>query len=88
MATTISSEVHTKMAENCTQGGRSKCQFEKMEVLQFFSQLNQAFSFGIVFWDSELIRHGNWGQLSFFHQAVLLVRLPILMLPLLEREVL
>ena len=37
--------------ENRTQDGRFKCQFEKMGVLPFFSQLNQAFSFGIVFWD-------------------------------------
>ena len=37
-----------------------------MEVLQFFSQLNQAFSFGIVVWDSKLFRHGNWGELGPF----------------------
>ena len=36
MAATISMEVGTKMAENHTQDGRFKCQFEKMEVLQFF----------------------------------------------------
>ena len=66
MAATIFLEVRTKMAENCTQDGRFKCQFEKMEVLQFFSQLNQAFSFGRVFWDSKLIRHGNWGKLGPF----------------------
>ena len=39
---------------------------EKMEVLQFFLQLNQAFSFGIVFWDSKLISHANWGKLGPF----------------------
>ena len=48
---TVSLEFRTKMAENHTQDKRFKCQFEKMEVLPFFSQLNQAFSFGIVFWD-------------------------------------
>ena len=48
MATTVSSEVRTKMAENRAQDGRLKCQFEKMEVLQFFSHLNQVLSFGIV----------------------------------------
>ena len=37
---------------------------KKMEVLQFFSQLHQAFSFGTVVWDSKLLRHGNWGQLG------------------------
>ena len=51
MVATVSSEVRTKMAENRTQDGRFRCQFEKMEVLLLFSQLNQAFSFGIVFWD-------------------------------------
>ena len=50
--------------ENRTQDGRFKCQFEKMEVLQFFSQLNQAFFFGIVFSDSKLLRHGNWDKLG------------------------
>ena len=45
MVATVSSEVRTKMAENLTQDGRFKGQFEKMEVLQFFLQLNQAFSF-------------------------------------------
>ena len=39
---------------------------KKMEVLQFFSQLNQAFSFGIVFWDSKLISDGNWGKVDPF----------------------
>ena len=48
MATIVLSEVRTKVAENCTQDGRFKCQFEKVEVLQFFSQLNQTFSFKIV----------------------------------------
>ena len=48
---TVSSEVRTEMAEDRTQDGHFRCQFEKMEVLQLFSQLNQAFSFGIVFWD-------------------------------------
>ena len=38
----------------------------KMEVLPFFSQLNQAFSFRIVVWDSKLLRHGNWGELGPF----------------------
>ena len=66
MATTISSEVRTKMAENRTQDGRFKCQFEKMEVLQFFLQLNQVFSFEIVVWDSKLLKHGNWGELGPF----------------------
>ena len=53
-------------------GGKShsrwafKCQFEKMEVLPLFSQLNQAFSFGIVFWDKKLISNGNWGKLGPF----------------------
>ena len=51
MVATVSSEVCTKMAENRTQDGRFKRQFENMEVLSFFLQLNQAFSFGIVFWD-------------------------------------
>ena len=51
MAGTVSSAVHTKMAKNHTQDGRFKRQFEKMEVLQFFSQLNKTFSFGIVFSD-------------------------------------
>ena len=55
-----------QMAENRTQDGRFKCQFEKKEVLQFFSQLNQVFSFGIVLWDSKLIRHGNWDKLGPF----------------------
>ena len=63
---TISSEVHTKMAENRTQDGRFKCQVEIMEVLQFFLQLNQVFSFGIVVWDSKLLKHGNWGELGPF----------------------
>ena len=31
-----------------------------MEFLPFFSQLNQAFSFGIVVWETKLLRHGNW----------------------------
>ena len=48
---TVSSGVCTEMAENHTQDGRFRCQFEKMEVLPLFSQLNQALSFGIVFWD-------------------------------------
>ena len=51
MAATVSSDICTKMAENRAQDGRFKYQFEKMEVLLFFSQLNQAFYFGIVFWD-------------------------------------
>ena len=60
------SEVHTKMSENHTEDGHFKCQFEKMEVLQFFSQLNQVSSFGIVVWDSKLLQHGNWGELGPF----------------------
>ena len=48
MAATISSGVRTKMVENRTQDGRFKHQFENMEVLQIFSLLNPAFSFGIV----------------------------------------
>ena len=63
---TVSSEVRTEMAENCTQDGRFRCQFEKMEVLPLFSQLNQVFSFGIVFWDLKLISNGNWGKLGPF----------------------
>ena len=59
MAATVSLEAHTKMLENRTQDGRFKCQFEKMEVLHFFSQLNQVFSFGIVVWDSKLLKHGK-----------------------------
>ena len=51
---------------NCTQDKCFKCQFEKMEVLQFFSPLNQVCSFGIVVWDSKLLRHGNWGELGPF----------------------
>ena len=66
MAATVSPEVHTKMAENRTQDGYFKGQFEKLEVLQFFSRLNQALSFGIVFWDSKLIKDGNWGKLGPF----------------------
>ena len=38
----------------------------KMEVLPFFSQLHQAFFFGIVVWDSKLLRHSNWGKLGPF----------------------
>ena len=52
--------------ENHTQDECFKCQFEQMEVLQFLSHLNQAFSFGIVVWDSKLLRHGNWGELGPF----------------------
>ena len=49
MATTVSLEVRIKMAENHSQDDCFKCQLKKkMEVLQFFSQLNQVFSFGIV----------------------------------------
>ena len=66
MAATVSLEVCSKMLENRTQDGRFKCQFEKMEVLQFFSQLNQVFSFRIVVWDSKLLSHGNWGELGPF----------------------
>ena len=66
MAPTVFSEVRTKMSENPTQGGRFKYQFEKMEDLQFFSQLNQVFTFGIVVWDSKLLKHGNWGELGPF----------------------
>ena len=66
IAATVSSEVRTKMAENRTQDGRFKGQFEKMEVLPLFSQLNQAFSFRIVFWDWKLISNGNWGKLGPF----------------------
>ena len=40
--------------------------FKKMEVLPFFSQLNQAFSFKIVVWGSKLLRHSNWGKLRPF----------------------
>ena len=54
------------MEENRTQDERFKCQFELMEVLQFFSQLNQTFSFGIVVWNSKLLRHSNWGELGPF----------------------
>ena len=39
---------------------------KKMEVLPFFLQLHQAFSFGIVVWDSKLLRHSNWGKLGPF----------------------
>ena len=39
---------------------------KKMEFLQFFSLLNQAFSFGIVVGDSKLLRHSNWGELGPF----------------------
>ena len=39
---------------------------KKMQVLQFFWQLHQAFSFGIVVWDYNLLRHGNWGELGPF----------------------
>ena len=66
MAPTVFSEVRTKMSENPTRGGRFKRQFEKMEVLQFFSQLNEVFAFGIVVWDSKLLKHGNWGELGPF----------------------
>ena len=66
MATIVSLEVCTKMAENPAQDECFKCQFEKMEVLQFFSQLNQMFSFGIGDWDSKLLKHGNWGKLGPF----------------------
>ena len=38
-----------------------------MEVLPFLSQLDQAFFFGIVVWDSKLLRHGNWGELGPFY---------------------
>ena len=54
------------MAENRTQDGRFRCQFEKMEVLPLFSELNQVFSFGIVFWALKLISNGNWGKLGPF----------------------
>ena len=37
-----------------------------MEVLQFLLQLNQAFSFGIVVWDSQLLKHSKWGELGPF----------------------
>ena len=40
--------------------------FKKMEVLPFFSQLHQAFSFEIVVWDSKLLRHSDWGKLGPF----------------------
>ena len=40
--------------------------FKRMEVLPFFSQLHQAFSFEIVVWDSKLLRHSNWGKLGPF----------------------
>ena len=66
MAATVSSGVRTKMAENRTQDGRFKRQFEKMGVLQIFSLLNQAFSFGIVVWVSKLLRNSNWGELGPF----------------------
>ena len=39
---------------------------KKMEVLPFFSQLHQAFSFEIVVWDSKLLKHSNWGKLGPF----------------------
>ena len=56
-----------KMVQNNTQDGRFKCQFEKkMEILQFFFLLNQAFSFGIVVLDSKLLRYSNWGELGPF----------------------
>ena len=64
--TTISLEVSTKMVENCAQDECFECQFEKMEEMQFFSQLNQAFSLGILVWDSKLLKHGNWGELGPF----------------------
>ena len=66
MATTVSSGVRTKMAENCTQDGRFERQFEKMGVLQIFSLVNQAFSFGIVVGDSKLLRNSNWDELGPF----------------------
>ena len=66
MAATMSSGVRTKMVENRTQDERFKRQFEKMEVLQIFLLLNQAFSFGIVVWDSKLLTHSNWGKLGPF----------------------
>ena len=56
----------SQMVENHTQDGCFKRQFEKMEVLQFFSVLNQAFSFGIVVWDSKLLRHSNCSELGLF----------------------
>ena len=40
--------------------------FKNLEVLPFLSQLNQAFSFGIVDWETKLLRHGNWGELCPF----------------------
>ena len=40
--------------------------FKKMEVLPFFLQLHQVFSFEIVVWDSKLLRHINWGKLGPF----------------------
>ena len=39
---------------------------KKKEVLPFFSQLHQVFSFRIVVWDSKLLRHSNWGKLGPF----------------------
>ena len=48
IAPTVSLEACTRVAENPSHDECFKCHFEKMEVLQFFSQLNQVFSFGIV----------------------------------------
>ena len=39
---------------------------KKMEVLPFFLQLHQAFSFEIVVWGSKLLGHSNWGKLGPF----------------------
>ena len=50
----------------CTEEAHGECfisaNFKKMEVLPFFSQLHQAFSFEIVVWDSKLLRQSNWGK--------------------------
>ena len=70
MAATVSLEFCTKMAENHSQDERFECQFEKMEVLQFFLWLNQTFFLGIVVWDSKLLGHSNWGGLQPWTEVV------------------
>ena len=67
MAATVSSEVHTKMAENGTQDNFLSANLKKNGGFAFFfSQVNQALSFVIVVWDSKLLSRGNWGKLGPF----------------------